>query len=498
VGVLALGGLFGQNMSGRRDAASNTPERPNILLITTDDLAVGDLDYMPIVRRLLGQQGVTFEDGIAPTPLCAPARASLLTGQYAQNTGVHSIEGPYGGYAAFDNDHTLATALQEAGYQTLFTGKYLNGYGKDTSTRESFPPGWDQWRATVDPSTYRFFDQLFNIDGHLVREHGYTTDVVTQQAQTMIRAATRGPRKTRRPWFAWVNYVAPHVGGPAGDDDPTKMYAGTENAFKTTVPAPRDRGYYQDVPLPRTPNTFPSETSDVPGNSPKQKRFTSKQQQILTRVYQRRLEADRGLDRAVGRQITFLRRTHQLADTLVVFTSDNGFVVGSQNLYGKLWHYDDILAIPALMRGPGIPRGRTTRTPITNPDIAATILAAAHATPPEPLDGVDMLPWLDEPSQLRVVPIVGWKVEDGSKRLYWGVRAGAWTYARLHGGGEELYDRAADPYEQHNLARQPRSQHTLELLRTLAKRFRDCAGDTCPKGFYPLTSSDQLPPADAT
>ena len=265
-----------------------------------------------------------------------------------------------------------------------------------------------------------------------------------------------------------------------------------------SVPALRDRGRFKDVPLPRTPNTFPTDTSDVPPNSPKQNRFTSKQQQILTQVYQRRLEADLGLDRAVGQQIAFLRRTHQLADTLVVFTSDNGFVVGSQNLYGKLWHYDDILSIPVLMRGPGVPRGRTTRTPITNPDIAATILNVAGAVAPKPLDGVDLLPWLDKPSQLRVIPIAGWKVADGSKRLYWGVRAGAWTYARLNGGGEELYDRASDPYEQHNLAHRPedqppRVQHALQVLRALAKRYRTCAGSSCHGAFEPLRTPDQLP-----
>lgn len=502
VSALALSGLSGPHLfrhprAPRPAAAVTRDQRPNILLITADDLAVGDLDYMPHVRRLLGQKGVTFENGIAPTPLCAPARASLMSGQYAHNSGVHSISGPYGGYAAFDNDHTVATSLQEAGYRTLFTGKYLNGYGKEPSTRESFPPGWDQWRATVDPSTYKFFDQLFNINGSLVREKGYTTDVVTKQAQTMIRGAAKDRRTSGQPWFAWVNYVAPHVGGPAGDDDPTKMYAGTENAFKTTVPAPRDRGYYKDVPLPRTPNTFPEDTSDAPANSPKHHRFSARQKEVLTTVYQRRLEADRGLDRAVGQQISLLRRTHQLKNTLVMFTSDNGFAVGSQNLYGKLWHYDDILSIPVLMRGPGVPQGRATRTPATNPDIAATILAAAHAAAPKPLDGVNLLPWLDKPSQLRVTPIEGWKVADGSKRLYWGVRAGAWTYARIYGGGEELYDRASDPYELHNLAHQGRDRHALVVLRTLAKRYRNCAGDSCPKASYPLTTPDQLPPVDA-
>lgn len=137
------------------------------------------------------------------------------------------------------------------------------------------------------------------------------------------------------------------------------------------------------------------------------------------------------------------------------------------------------------MRGPRIPRGRTVRTTVTNPDIATTILAIAGAKPLRPQDGVNILPWLNAPTQLRVVPIEGWPVKNGTRRLYSGVRVGPWTYVRLRRGGEELYDRSTDPYELHSLVHVGRDHRVLQQLRRLTRRYQDCAGSSCPKAFYP-------------
>ena len=244
-------------------AYSRTVERPNVLLVTVDDLATIDMPYLPRVRRLMEKGGVAFSDALAPTPLCAPSRASLLSGQYAQNHGVLTVTGPSGGYAASSDQDTIATALQAAGYDTLFTGKYINGYGKN-GTEHDVPPGWTDWRATIDPSTYHFFDPRLNINGRLERSQGYTTDVMTAHAQEMI-SAERGDRS----WFAWVNFVAPHVGGPAGQGDPKNLFPDTPaGKFETTVPDPKDRGHYRKVPLPLVPSSFPDGDPTVPAHAP--------------------------------------------------------------------------------------------------------------------------------------------------------------------------------------------------------------------------------------
>ena len=379
-------------------------KRPNVLMVTVDDLAVADMPYLPRVRRLMQKGGVTFADALAPTPICVPARASLLTGQYAHNHGALNISGPDGGYAAFDGpghdrDRAPGRRLRHALHREVPERIRQERHELD------MPPGWTDWRATIDPSSYRFFRPRMNINSRLVRSKGYTTDVMTRQARRMI-----GNERDGRPWFAWVNYVAPHVGGPVGEGDPKRVYAGTRaGRLKTTVPAREDRGRYRKVPLPLAPSSFPDGDASVPDPS-------AREQQALRRPGEDR--ADDGLPAphrggarpgsGGGLALPLPAREGQLDRTLVIFTSDNGFAIGPHNLNGKLYHYDESVRIPVYMRGPGLPRGVSVPTAVTNPDLAATILAAAGVDSPRPLDGVDILPWIGAPAQVRVVPIEAW------------------------------------------------------------------------------------------
>ena len=454
-------------------------ERPNVLVVTVDDLASIDMPYLPRVRRLMAKGGVAFSDALAPTPLCAPSRASFLSGQYAQNHGVLSITGPAGGYAASSDRDTIATAHQAAGYDTLFTGKYINGYGKD-GTELDVPAGWTDWRATVDPSTYNFFNPRMNVNGVVAKAEGYTTDVMTRHAQEMISAERGG-----RPWLAWVNFVAPHVGGPVGPGDPKKLFPDTPaGKFETTVPDPKDRGHYRKVPLPLVPSSFPDGDPTVPPHAPANtRRFDALQRRALTIVYQRRIEAARGLDRAMAKLVRTLRKTKQLDRTLIVFHSDNGYAIGPHNMNGKRFHYDESLRVPLYLRGPGLPKGVVVDTAVTVPDLTATIFAATGVEPQRPLDGVDVLPWISAPTQVRVVPIAAWAAER-ARQQYRGVRVGPWTYVEYGRGGAELYDRNRDPFEVHNLADDPAYADVRSSLSSLTERYRACAGDTAPREFY--------------
>ncbi|NYI75409.1 sulfatase-like hydrolase/transferase [Nocardioides panzhihuensis] len=499
VGITGCGEAPTQKPSAERvagQASTKTPafempvEKPNLLMITVDDLSSIDMDYLPSVQRLVGESGVTFTDAVAPTPICVPARASLLSGQYAHNHGAHTIHGPDGGYPSFDDSETLATSLQDAGYTTLFTGKYLNEYGQD-GTRRDVPPGWDEWRATVDPSTYNYLGTKFNVNGRLVKPKGYSTTVITQQAQAALKDAKKrdaragvDPEGQVKPWFQWVNYVAPHIGGPTEKGDPKQRFPGTKGSVGVPVPDEQDRDVYADKPIPPQPNLFPEDRREFPKGSPSRKRPTQIEKDAYRISYQRRIEAARSLDRNIASLLEGLKTSDELARTLVVFTSDNGFSSGYHNFNGKLWYYQETLGIPVLMRGPGVPKGREVGTPLTNPDIATTLLAAAGADDPHEPDGIDILPWLSAPEQTRVIPIEAWPTSDGTSRLWSGVRVGRWTYVELNSGGIELYDRVADPYEMNNLADDPAHAKTLSRLAGLADKYRDCSGDGCPKKMY--------------
>jgi arylsulfatase A-like enzyme len=454
-------------------------DRPNVLMLTLDDLSATDLAAMPRTRELLAEQGTTLTQGLAPTPICAPARASLLTGQYAHNHGVVTIDGRGGGFKAFKDERTLPVWLRAAGYDTMFAGKYLNGYG--VRNPRYVPPGWHHWRASVDYSTYSFVKTRFNVDGHVVKPHGYSTDILARYTDEMLAEHRHGAQRSR-PWFMWVNYVAPHHGGPREPDDPKENW-GHGRDLRTTTPAPRDRNTFRHAQLPHTPAMWEKNRH---GNPHAGRHAPAGYRAAVREAHQQRLESVQAVDRAVGRTMATLRRTGELGRTVVVLTSDNGFQVGQHNLVGKLWFYDASVRIPIIMRGPGIPQHRKVDTPVTNPDLAVTIAALAGARPTRAVDGVDVLPWLSRPDQKRAIPIEAYPVKGGVHRIYSGLRYGDFTYVRSRSGYEELYDRSTDPGELVNVAKRPAYRKVVRQLRGWERKYRDCAGASCPRGFTPV------------
>src|SRR5215208_3335872 len=149
-----------------RPATAAKNGRPNILVVMTDDQAKADLAYMPNVKRLLAAQGTTFADAVDSYPLCCPARATFITGQYAHNHGVKGNFAPYGWYGMKDRGNTLPRWLQKSGYRTALIGKWLNGYGALDAHGE-VPKGFDIWRGLLDVSAYDYSNFVMNMDGTL-------------------------------------------------------------------------------------------------------------------------------------------------------------------------------------------------------------------------------------------------------------------------------------------------------------------------------------------
>ncbi|QCX28903.1 sulfatase family protein [Nocardioides jishulii] len=475
-----------------RAPESSRTDKPNILLITVDDASATDVLDMPHVQRLIADQGATVDTAVAPTPICVPARASLLTGQYTHNHGALGISGPYGSVTSFmgedKDDDTLPVWLNEAGYETFFVGKYLNGYGKSDETATYVPPGWTRWLASVDTTTYDYDKTQLTNNGAVEQvETTYNSDGFGARVDDLLSQ----PRRTSRPWFMTVNYVAPHFGGPWEDDDPKYLEqevrgndsARTNPRFPPTPYVhPDDRDTFATRDLPDDPSMF----YDVPDQQAGQERkFTPKpkRQRYLRELNQQRIESLQAVDRAVGRHIEVLEESGQLDDTVVVFTSDNGYSVGQHNLDGKLFFYEPQLTVPLVIRGPGIPRGTDVESVVTHADLPVTLAAMAGATPTRPVDGLDVSRLLERPEEYvgRVVPIEGYAVDaQTDQRLYSGVRVGnRWKYARLKSGFEEVYDLVEDPYELTNLAE--RRPELTSRLRALDERYRDCAAATCPQ-----------------
>ncbi|MDH5314645.1 MAG: sulfatase-like hydrolase/transferase, partial [Actinomycetota bacterium] len=137
--VVAAAGHHG----GIRRASAAVRPPPDVVLVLTDDQRAGALSRMPQFSRRVRQRGIRFRAAYVPNPSCCPSRTSFYTGTYSHTNGVWKNEGPFGGFAAFDDSSTLATWLDDEGYRTGLFGKYLNGYRDPTIV----PEGWDEWFA---------------------------------------------------------------------------------------------------------------------------------------------------------------------------------------------------------------------------------------------------------------------------------------------------------------------------------------------------------------
>jgi len=499
-----------------RSARAGTSVGPNVIVIMSDDQAPGMMRALPNVRRELGARGATFTNAFATYPLCCPARATLLTGEYAHNHGtLGNNRRSGGGYRALiDPERNLAAWLQASGYVTGFAGKWLNGL----RTPRRAPAGWDQWSALVGEggeglSSYYDYD-LFEPDG-TPRHYGdqpadYQTDVITRDyALPFIRSQALDPA----PFFLWLSYHPPHFGLGRRDAAGRRCSQGPadERASKqSAIPPPRYARLYRNAAVPNPPSFDERDVSDKPKLVRRHPRLSRSELATIASDYRCGLAALRALDDGVGDIVDTLRATGELANTTIVFMADQGVMAGEHRIKrGKNIPYEEAIRIPLLIRGPSVLAGREIADPVSNADIAPTILNLAGATIPvelaRPLDGLSQASVLAgaSPAPGRVVPIEGRDNVSGSRRgykvrSYVGVRTSRYAYfeyrranfdslaagidARIGAGRTtdvELYDLARDPYELTNRARTPAYRPARSALAELTGRLERCSGGAC-------------------
>jgi arylsulfatase A-like enzyme len=495
--------------------APGLPDQPNLVVVMADDMRADDLLFAPAVRRLVDDRGVRFSNAFAPYPLCCPARASFLTGQHAHHHGVLWHEPPYG-YASFDDSRTLATAARAAGYRTGFVGKYLNRYGLDTSRVSGqpsdtyVPAGWDHWRAAVeappgasyDGSTYDYLDTPFNVDGRVEDrwEGRYQTDVVGDLSVDLAARLAGDDR----PFLMYVNFLAPHFGAPVEADDPVGVTAddGERHDFRTPAVPADLRGHYDDLVdrgrgLPRDGGPAEGRIDDKPELFARLPEPNAAERDALRELTRQRAESILALDRQVARLVAELRRSGAWDDTVLVFTSDNGYYLGEhRRRSGKVQAHEPSLRIPLLMTGPGIRDGRTVDDPVTILDLTATLLDLAGAEPPRTPDGRSVLAAVTGPGQGWTRPVLTEAAHGpaerrrtpgfrDSARTSIGVRTGRYSYVRHRTGETELYDLWHDPAQLRNVAGTPAYRSDEELLGRVWWRLRNCAGAVCQQLLPP-------------
>jgi N-acetylglucosamine-6-sulfatase len=457
--------------------------RPNVLVIMTDDQDPASVSVMKAVERELVAKGVTFANDYATTPQCCPSRVSFQTGQYAHNHGVLDRHPPHGGYPAFAAQprlikNALPVALHDAGYRTGYVGKYLNGYGipdyggtRSPGIRRYVPPGWDRWYVPIDHSEYRMYGYHLNENGR-PRSYGaapadYQTDVFARKAQAFLHDSAR----QGQPFFLTVAPVAPHL-------ESQHQQVGPHEQGRDPRPAPRDVGRFGHRALPRPPSFNERNVSDKPSFVRRRSRLDGAHINRLRTIYRSRLESLLAVDDLVRGLVHELRATGELNRTYIVFTSDNGFLLGQHRLKGKSKAYEESVRVPLVIRGPGLPAGEVRDQLAANIDLAPTILDATGVRPRLRMDGISLLPLVQDPAAggTRSLILEYLVHRDGFSALR---TASGFVYVEYRDGERELYDLNTDPYELHNLAGKPGDAALqAKLARSLAL-LRHCAGQAC-------------------
>jgi N-acetylglucosamine-6-sulfatase len=467
--------------------------RPNIVVVMSDDQDAASVsEAMPLTERL-ASSGTTFTDFVVTTPSCCPSRATFMTGQYGHNNGVLSNVPGYP--ELLEKENVLPAWLQRAGYKTAEFGKFMNLYENASNDNGNVPaPGWDVWEPLLPPYTY--YDYSLSIGGAPHRfgaaNRDYLTDVLTDRAVRFIDAN----RSSDRPFFAWVNLYAPHL--VAGD----AVRAG--NCADSAVPAAGDRGKFKPGDVP-TPESFGEpDVADKPPFVRERPALIPNRAARYKRAEACRLDSLAAVDRSVARIHDILERTGQLDDTLLIFTSDNGWLEGQHRLEGKAVPYEEAVRVPLIVWAPpgllgGAAPPRATDEPTANIDLAPTLLDAASAQSCRTgsicrvVDGRSLVPLLeggsDWPSD-RPILLESLEGDFGICRFE-ALRVPEYLYAEYSPfasgssgacgsvSSRELYDLQADPAELNNLiassADSPDAQVAARLSSEL-DRIRDCQG----------------------
>jgi arylsulfatase A-like enzyme len=483
--MAALMAGFQAGVASAEDAAAP----PNIIFIMSDDHAEqaisaygSELVETPNIDRI-AREGVLFRNAFVTNSICAPSRAVFLTGKYSHRNGLRDNRDEFDG-----SQLTFPKLLQQAGYQTAIVGKWH---------LKTAPTGFDHWKVLIGQGEY--YSPVFLENGREVRQDGYVTDLITDSALEYLERRDRS-----RPFLLVYNHKAPHrnwmpairhldtyedrdipfpqtfwddyEGRPAAkgadmriadmflsmDMKLQERFYGEETGTGGQKGFPADeawRGSYGrmtaeereawDAHYDPMGEAFAKEP-------PTGRALTEWKYQRYMKDYLRCIVA---VDENVGRVLDYLDESGLAENTLVVYTSDQGFYLGEHGWYDKRFMYEESLAMPLVVRYPAaVPAGRTSDALVLNLDFAPTLLDFAGVTAPEEMQGRSLRPLLDGPPPTHWRDAFyyhyyefphGWH----DVRAHYGVRTDRHKLIRFYGDMDvwELYDLATDPNELHNV-----------------------------------------------
>ena len=405
-------------------------ERPNFLIIVTDDQRFDTLDYMPNTQRLIFDQGVTFSHGYITTPFCCPSRASILTGLYAHNHYVHE-----------NTDKlrlpTLVDDLHRNGYYTGLVGKYLNSW--DGSVR----PEFDYWVSFFGGTVPHYYDPELNVNGDWGKHSGYMTYLFEDYVKEYLDKAT----SQRKPFFLLFAPNAPHA---------------------PYTPLKEDKGLLTDLPPYRPPSYNEEDVSDKPSSIANKPLIDQDGATSIDNTRRRQLLTLISLDRSIGAIMDKLSETGELDNTVVIFLSDNGKHWGEHRMDTKSTAYEEVVKVPFAMRYPAlVPTPYIEDKLVANIDIAPTIYELSETRMPDVIDGLSLVKLLSGEG--------GWRdkllLEAWPDRGHWvSIHTEQFVYIETQNDTSEFYDLMKDPFELENAINDPEYQSNISELQAFMQK----------------------------
>lgn len=458
--------------SGQRDATDGEGLAPggppNIVLLLADDQrfdalgAVGGVAHTPELDRLAAD-GVRFANAFCTTSICPTSRATFLTGQWAARHGVVDF-----GTALTDSqfESSWPGVLRAAGYHGAFVGKWGLGGNLPRTRFDAFRGFAGQGRYFVDTGETRTVDRggppsYGGGDGH-----AHLTDRLATTAEELLGSPSLG-----EPFFLQLSFKAPHA--QDGEEAPFQHAPRFAELFA---------GESFDRPASASEEAFaalPERLRLSEGRTRWRRRFATEEQRLESLHGYYRLVA--GIDEAVGRLRSALERRGVGQRTVIVFSSDNGFLVGEHGLAGKWFPYEESIRIPLLVLDPRLPaerRGAVVEEMVLNADLAPTLIELAGAVVPASVQGLSLMPLLAGESP-------DWRREWYYEHTFdyatiprsEALRTERWKFVRYvdEATVEQLFDLDSDPYELEDLAADERYGDRLGALRARLEELRDAA-----------------------
>ncbi len=467
--------------------AANGPSRPNILFIMTDDHGYQALSCYGSNRNTtpnldrIAKEGMRFDRAFVTNSLCGPSRAVILTGKYSHLNGfAHNAHVFYGGQP------NVAKLLRQAGYQTAVIGKWHLG---------SEPTGFDYWHILIGQGPY-YNPPMLTPNGR-VNHTGYTTEIITD----LVLEWLKEKRDPAKPFFLMYHHKAPHRNWQPGpkyldryDDvtipEPDTLFddwSGRGPASKMQEMTIAKHLNRQDLKLV-PPNNLTKEQAEAwrrayEAENEEFEKANLQGKELVQWMYQRYvkdyLRCVDAIDDNVGRVLDYLDESGLAENTVVLYTSDQGWFLGEHGWYDKRWMYEESFRTPLLVRWPGrVKPGGVSDKMVMNLDFAQTFLDIAGVEQPSDMQGRSLKPILEgqAPEDWRTSVYYRYYEFPGPHNVpkHFGVRTERYKLICFHELNEwELYDLETDPDEMQNVYKNPEYAEIVAELKDELKRLQE-------------------------